>query len=87
VKENANMEMNGKYQTSDLYLAAYLLSMGLELLDVDHRDQRRCKFVFADREDRAQFVHSFMVGRATANLPDFIYYLKRAKRLLYSVEV
>jgi len=32
------MEMNGKYQTSDLYLAAYLLSIGLQLLDVDHRD-------------------------------------------------
>lgn len=81
------MKINGKYQTSDLYLAAYLLSMGLELLHVDHRDRRRCQFVFADREGRSELVHSFMVGRATANLPDFIYHLKRAKRLLYSTEV
>jgi hypothetical protein len=87
VKDNAKMEMNGKYQTSDLYLAAYLLSMGLDLLNVDHRDRQHCKFVFVDREDRPELVHSFMVGRATANLPDFIYHLKRAKRLLYSVEV
>jgi len=27
--QNAKMEMNGKYETSDLYLAAYLLSMAL----------------------------------------------------------
>ncbi|MBA7499454.1 hypothetical protein ES704_02198 [subsurface metagenome] len=80
-------KMDGQYQTSDLYLAAYLLSMSLELLDVDRRDRRRCQFVFADRKDRAELVHSFMVGQATANLPDFIYHLKRAKRLLYSVEV
>lgn len=87
LKEHAKMEMNGKYQTSDLYVASYLLLMGLELLDIDRSDRRRCNFVFADREDRAVLVHSFMVGRATANLPDFIYHLKRAKRLLYSVEV
>jgi len=85
--QNAKMEMNGKYETSDLYLAAYLLLLGLELLDVDHSNPRRCNFVFEDREGRAELVHSFMVGRATGNLPDFIYHLKRAKRLLYSVEV
>ncbi|MCK4388078.1 MAG: hypothetical protein KAW00_04825 [Dehalococcoidia bacterium] len=81
------MKMDGKYQTSDLYVASYLLLMGLELLDVDRRDRRRCIFVFEDREGRAKLVHSFMVGRATGNLPDFIYHLKRAKRLLYSREV
>jgi len=37
---NVKMEMNGKYQTSDLYLAAYLLSMGLDLLNVDHGDRQ-----------------------------------------------
>lgn len=81
------MKMDGKYQTSDLYIAAYLLSMGLELLDVDHRNQRRCNFVFADREDRPELVRAFMVGQATGNLPTFIFHLKRAKRLLYSTEV
>lgn len=81
------MEMNGRYETSDLYLAAYLLSRGLHLLDVDHRDGRRCYFVFADRGDRAELVHTFMVGQATGNLVDFIYHLKRAKRLLCSSEV
>ena len=81
------MKMNGKYQTSDLYAAAYLLSMGLKLLDVDRSDRRRCNFVFLDREDRRDLVRAFMCGQAHGNLPDFVYHLKRAKRLLYSVEV
>lgn len=81
------MEMNGKYETSDIYVAAYLLLMDLKLLNIDRRNRRRCIFVFEDREGRAELVHSFMVGRATGNLPAFIYHLKRAKRLLYSTEV
>lgn len=87
VRENAKMKMNGEYQASDLYVASYLLLMGFELLDVDRSDRRRCNFVFLDREDRQALIHCFMVGQATGNLPAFIYHLKRAKRLLYSVEV
>ncbi len=81
------MQGGSLYKTSDLYIAAWLLSKGLELQDVDHRNNRRCDFIFVDRQDRPAFVHSFMCGRATGNLADFIYYLKRAKRLLYSAEV
>ncbi len=75
------------YRTSDLYIAAWLLSNGLELKDIDRRDRRRSDFIFVDRQDRPELVRSFMCGRATGNLADFIFYLKRAKRLLYSVEV
>jgi hypothetical protein len=81
------MGTNGTYRTSDLYIAAWLLSKGLELKDIDRRDRRRSDFIFVDRQDRPELVRSFMCGRATGNLADFIYYLKRAKRLLYSVEV
>lgn len=84
---NAKVGMNGIYRTGDLYIAAWLLSKGLELRDVDRRNSRRCDFVFLDRQDRPELVHSFMCGRATGNLADFLYHLKRAKRLLYSPEV
>lgn len=80
------MEVNRIYRTSDLYIAAWLLSKGLELKDIDRRS-RRCDFVFVDRQDRPELVRSFLCGRAAGNLADFIYCLKRAKRLLYSVEV
>ena len=59
----------------------------LELKDIDRRDRRQSDFIFVNRQDRPEFVRSFMRGQAIGNLPDFIYHLKRAKRLLYSSEV
>jgi len=84
---NVKMGMNGTYRTSDLYIAAWLLSRGLEFKDIDRHNRRRCDFIFEDRPDRPDLVREFMCGSATGNVADFIYYLKRAKRLLYSVEV
>jgi len=81
------MEKSGLYKTSDLYVAAWLLAKGLKLQDIDHHNRQRWDFVFVDRQDRPELVRSFMCGRATGNLADFLYHLKRAKRLLYSVEV
>ena len=81
------MGVNGAYRTSDLYVVAWLLTKGLELQDIDRRNPRRSDFIFSDREDRPKLVHSFICGRAEGNLPDFIFYLRKAKRLLYSHEV
>ena len=79
--------VDGNYRTCDLYIAAWLLSNGLELRDIDRRNPRRCDFIFADRPDRRELVQSFVYGSATGNLVDFIFYLRKAKRLLYSREV
>ncbi len=81
------MEMTQTYRTSDIYIASYLLSKGLELQGIDRRNSKRCDFIFVDREDRSNLVRAFMCGQAEGNLPDFLYHLKRAKRLLYSREV
>lgn len=81
------MTMTQTYRTSDLYIASYLLSKGLELRGVDRRDSQRCDFVFIDREDRPNLVRAFMCGQAEGNLTDFLYHFKRAKRVLYSSEV
>lgn len=77
----------GIYKTSDIYIASYLLSKGLELQGIDKRDSRRCDFIFIDRADRPNLVRSFLCGQAEGNVPDFLYHFKRAKRLLYSREV
>jgi len=61
--------MNGIYRTSDLYIAAWLLSQGLELQGIDCQNSRCCNFIFADRQDRSDLVHSFLCGRAVAVLP------------------
>ena len=76
----------GIYRTSDFYVCAWLLSKGLQLQGIDRHNEQRCEFIFLDWEDRPQLVLSFMSGQAEGNLPDFIYHLKRAKRLLYSRE-
>lgn len=81
------MEMTQTYKTSDIYVASFLLSKGLQLEGIDRRDKQRVYFIFIDREDRPNLVRSFICGQAEGNLADFLYHFKRAKRLLYSVEV
>ena len=81
------MGANRTYRTSDLYVAAWLLTKGLELQDIDRSNGRRCDFVFADRQDRPELVYAFICGRAVGNLAVFVFNLRRAKRLLYSTEV
>ena len=81
------MEMMQTYRTSDIYVASYLLSKGLELQGVGRRNSQRCDFIFIDREDRPGLVRAFTCGQAEGNLTDFLYHLKRAKRVLYSSEV
>lgn len=81
------MGVDRNYRTSDLYVAAWLLTNGFELQDIDRRNPRRCDFIFADRSDRRELVQSFMYGSATGNLADFIFNLRKAKRLLYSSEM
>jgi len=60
------MERNGLYRTSDLYVAAWLLTKGFELQNIDRSNSRRCDFIFADRQD-SSFTNS--CGRAVGNLP------------------
>lgn len=79
--------MDGTYRTSDLYIAAWLLSRGLELKDINWSNRQRCDFIFEDKPERPELVRQFICGSATGNVADFIYYLKRAKRLLYSREI
>jgi len=67
------METNGIYRTSDLYIAAWLLSKGLQLQNIDRSDARRSEFIFADRQHEPDLVHSSMCGQATGNPADYVY--------------
>ena len=75
---------NGKFKTSDLYVAAWLLTQGLVLEGVGGSDSRRLDFIFEDRGARPELVKDFIAGRATGNISDYIYQLKRLKNLLYA---
>ena len=84
---NVKMGTDGNYRTSDLYVAAWLLANGLQVQGIDRHNPQRFDFIFLDREDRPRLVQTFVRGQAMGNLPDFIYYIRKAKRLLYSSEV
>ena len=81
------MKMTQTYRTSDIYIASYLLSKGLELEGLDRRNPRRIDFIFQDKPGRSELVKQFLCGSATGNVVDFVFYMRRAKRLLYSREV
>ncbi|MBA7677037.1 hypothetical protein ES703_85285 [subsurface metagenome] len=85
--EDVQVGTDGTYRTSDFYVATYLLYKGLQIQGIDRHNPRRSEFIFLDREDRPQLVQSFLCGQAAGNLPDFIFYIRKAKRLLYSREV
>lgn len=53
---NVKMGTDGSYRTSDLYIAAWLLSRGLGLKDIDRRNKQRSDFIFRDRSDRPEAV-------------------------------
>ncbi|MBA7611701.1 hypothetical protein ES703_18929 [subsurface metagenome] len=80
------MEPNKSYRTSDIYITAWLLSKGLKLAGIDRHNNQRCQFIFIDRPDRPELVTQFLCGSATGNVVDFVFYMRRAKRLLYSRE-
>ena len=81
------MAADKSYKTSDIYIVAWLLSKGLELQGIDRHDICRCEFILIDRPDRPQLVNQFLCGSATGNVVDFIFYMRRAKKLLYSKEI
>ena len=73
------MAMNdGKFETSDTALAAYLYSLGIKLLRIDYTLSRRVTFVFAEPNDNV--IEDYTTGQATGNIQAFY----RAYRTLIS---
>jgi hypothetical protein len=70
------------FETSDLYLAAYLLTQGLEFWATDGRDPARVVFVLTPRP-RPEYLEAYAEGRANANIGEFGRSLRRLKRALW----
>lgn len=71
------------YQTSDWYLCVFLIAREHELLDVDRRDSKRCKFIFEDDFDLQSDVRGFW-SNEDIGVQDFVAAVKKAKSILYS---
>ena len=71
------------YETSDMFVAGFLLTKGFELENV-YRDGRRAIFVFRDHQDRKEIVNSYFNG-AQVKAIDFVHSLDTIKTALFNL--
>lgn len=57
------MEMTQTYRTSDIYIASWLLSKGLQLEGLDRRNPRRIDFIFQIGQIGLNWLINFCVGQ------------------------
>ena len=83
------MENKNKYfRTNNFYLSTFLFAKGLELVNIDRTDPKKCSFVFADTPLRELLVGVFHFGKqddpeATVDARKLIYAIKKLKSSLY----
>lgn len=76
------MEMQ-VFETTDLYLGAYLKAQGMNLAGVK-REGRRTTFIFAERADRRELVRGFY-NDGTVRVNDYKNALQDLKAAIYNV--
>ena len=70
------------FETSDLYLAAYLSTRGHRLWATDSHNPERIVFVLTPRPD-ADDLAAYLEGRATVRVDEFGRALRELKRALW----
>lgn len=67
------------YRTSDIPLAAYLVSEGFKLLDIDYGSPRAVIIFLQDSRRMAECIHDFQLCRAMGNIVLFHNALRHLK--------
>lgn len=75
---------NGEYRTSDFYLAATFLTLGMEVVGLDRTNPQRVVFRFRDHEDRRQWTRDYFAGALRVNPAQFAAAIKALKAELYA---
>jgi len=75
--------MSDYFETNDLYLAATLQSLGLEMVGVDRDDPRRVRFVFVDDERRREWARQYLAGALRVDPLVLLNSLRAMKRQIY----
>jgi len=80
------------FRLSGFYIAAFLLSKGFELVNIEHIDQKRSQFVFLDSTEREVLLNSFSFAKE--NSPEvlvdarkFVIAIKTLKEKLYQERI
>lgn len=69
------------FRTANFYLAAFLFAKGLELVNIDKADPKRCVFVFADTPERGALVELFNFAKE-----DCAEVMVDARKLIYATK-
>lgn len=75
--------MSEQFETNDLYLAATLQSLGLEMVGVDRADPRRVRFVFTDDDRRREWTRQYLAGALRVDPLVLLNSLRATKRQIY----
>ena len=76
-------EPRTRYSTADFYFAATLLSLGMELVEVDRSEPWRARFWFADDPQRRTWTRSYFAGRLRLDPLVLFHSSRTLKRAVY----
>jgi Domain of unknown function (DUF5659) len=79
------MTMHGpaRYSTTDFYFAATLLTLGMELVEVDRSDPWRARFTFRDDPQRREWTRSYLAGQLRLDPVVLFHSSRTLKRSVY----
>ena len=80
--------MDKYFRTSNFNISAFLFAKGLELVNIDKADPKRCVFVFIDTPEREMLVELFSFAKedhaeVMVDARKMVYATKRLKDGLY----
>lgn len=78
---------DGEFATSDIYFAATLIALGMELVGLDRANPQRVRFVFADDDQRPEWRRLYFSGRLRLDPLILMNSLKALKHALYGHEL
>lgn len=66
--QNYNENSDTKYfRTESFYLSVFLFSKGLELVNIDHTNSKRSKFIFRDTPERELWIEAFNFAKENSS--------------------
>jgi hypothetical protein len=74
---------DGEFATTDIYFAATLVALGMELRGLDRTNPQRVRFVFIDDDERPEWRRLYFSGRLRLDPLILMNSLKALKHALY----
>lgn len=84
--ENKESAGNKEFVTTDLNLAAFLMSEGLKIKKVKRVNALKVSFCFFDREDREELVLKYINKEVRVNLNEYNRCVRDLKLLIHNID-